>query len=125
MGVVRFPAKYMDRRGQSIQPGVYTMRFSFYPENGDHQGAAPQRDFLVLSRVAEDKDANATPTFEALMEMSRKASGTPHPLVLSMWKQDPAAFKPGVAAEGESDQVLQLKIGSTPISVIVAGVSNH
>ncbi|MDZ4797317.1 MAG: hypothetical protein SGI92_04090 [Bryobacteraceae bacterium] len=125
MGVVRFPAKYMDRRGQSIQPGVYSMRFSFYPENGDHQGAAPQRDFLVLSPIANDKDPKATPAFDALMEMSRKASGTPHPLVLSMWKQDAAAFKPGVAAEGESDQALQLKVGETPIAVIVAGVSNH
>jgi hypothetical protein len=125
MGVVRFPEKYSDRRGQSIKPGVYTMRFSFYPENGDHQGAAPQRDFLVLSPVAEDKDVASTPPFEALMDMSRKASGTPHPLVLSMWKQDASAFKAGVATEGEHDQVLQLKVGETPIAVIVAGTAAH
>lgn len=125
MGVVRFPEKYSDRRGQTIKPGVYTMRFSFYPENGDHQGAAPQRDFLVLSQITEDKDVAALPAFEALMEMSRKASGTPHPLVLSMWKQDAGAFKPGISPEGESDQALQAKIGETAIGLIVAGTAAH
>jgi hypothetical protein len=125
MGVVRFPEKGSDRRGQGIKPGVYTMRFSFYPENGDHQGAAPQRDFFVLSPADIDKDANATPAFEQLIEMSRKASGTPHPLVLSVWKQEASAFKPGVAQEGEGDQVLQTKIGNTPIAIIVAGTAAH
>jgi hypothetical protein len=125
MGVVRYPANYKDRRGQVIKPGVYTMRFSFYPENGDHQGAAPQRDFLVLSPLAADKDPAATPAFEALMEMSRKASGTPHPLVLSMWKEDASLFKGGIVPEGESGQTLQTKIGTTPISVIVVGTVDH
>ncbi len=125
LGVARFPEKHQDRRGQQIKPGVYTMRFSFYPENGDHQGAAPQRDFLVLSPAAEDKDAKATPDFEALMNMSRKASGTPHPLVLSMWKQDAAAFQAGISTEGEHDQVLQTKVGAAPVAVIVSGVAAH
>jgi len=125
LGVVRFASKGSDRRGQGIKPGVYTMRFSYYPENGDHQGAAPQRDFLVLSPAELDKNPNSTPAFEALVDMSRKASGTPHPLVLSMWKQDAANFKPGVAQEGESDQVLQTKIGNTPIAVVVAGTAGH
>ena len=124
LGVVNFPAKGSDRRGQGIKPGVYTMRFSYYPENGDHQGAAPQRDFLLLSPAANDKDPNALPTFEALVDMSRKASGTPHPLVLSMYKQEASAFKAGVSQEGE-DQVLQTKIGNTPIAVIVAGTAGH
>lgn len=125
LGVVRYPAKGQDRRGQSVKPGVYTMRFSFYPENGDHQGAAPQRDFLILSPVGEDTNLAAMPEFEPLMELSRKGSGTPHPLVLSIWKQDPASFKPGVAPDGESDQALQTRLGETPIAVIVAGVFNH
>jgi hypothetical protein len=125
LGVARFPARGSDRRGQTVKPGVYTMRLSFFPENGDHQGAAPQRDFLVLSPAGDDKDVNSTPDFEALMNMSRKASGTPHPLVLSMWKQDPANFKAGVAPDGEHDQALQTKIGDQPIAVIVQGVFNH
>jgi len=52
--------------------------------------------------------------------MSRKASGTPHPAVLSMWgagASDPAGF----AKQGENDWVLTKKIGDTTVSVILVG----
>jgi len=125
MGVMRFPERGSDRRGQTIKPGVYTMRLGFYPQNGDHQGVAPQRDFLVLAPVSVDKDPKATPAFEAMVDMSRKASGTPHPAVLSTWKVDQANFKPGISQEGEGDTVLQTKIGDLPAAVIVAGTATH
>ena len=96
------------------------MRFSFFPQNGDHQGVAPQRDFLVLSQAAEDKDGAANPVFDALMTMSRKASGTPHPLVFSMWKDD-ADAKPGFEKQGENDWVLHVKIGDVPVAIILVG----
>ena len=54
--MIRLPERGADRRGQTIKPGVYTLRYGNYPQNGDHQGVEPQRDFLVLSPVAEDKD---------------------------------------------------------------------
>jgi hypothetical protein len=120
IGVVHFPARFADRRGNPINPGVYTMRFSFYPVNGDHQGVAPQRDFLVLSKVEEDTDPNAMPAFEPLMGMSKKASGSPHPIVFSMWKEE-AAFKPGFEKMGENDWVLQVKIAGTPVAIILVG----
>ena len=82
---VEMKKKFTDFRGQEIKPGVYTLRYSLQPVNGDHLGASPQRDFLVLVPAADDKDANAAPNFETLMGMSRKASGTPHPAVLSIW----------------------------------------
>jgi hypothetical protein len=124
LGVVRYPERGSDRRGQTIKPGTYTLRFSFYPQNGDHQGVETQRDFLLLTPAAEDKEPGSTPDFESLMNMSRKASGTPHPAVLSMWKVE-SDFKPGVAQQGESDWVMQTKIGEVPIAVIVAGQSAH
>lgn len=120
LGAIRFPAAGSDRRGQSIKAGVYTMRFSMFPQNGDHQGVAPQRDFLLLTPIANDKDPNATPDFEALVKMSTAASGTPHPAVFSFWKAD-ASAKPGLIQEGEHDWVLNTKIGDTPIAIIVVG----
>lgn len=120
LGALRFPSTGSDRRGQTIKAGVYTLRFSYYPQNGDHQGVAPQRDFLILTPAAEDKDLNAAPNFDALMVMSRKASGTPHPAVLSFWKQD-TDFKPGLHQEGEQDWILQTKIGDTQVAVILIG----
>lgn len=123
LGVVKVESRWSDRRGQPIRPGVYTLRLSFFPMNGDHQGVAPQRDFAILSPVDIDKDAAAKPAFDALMDMSRKASRTPHPLVLSLWKESSAGS--GITAEGETDQVLHATIGGTPVALIVYGRSDH
>jgi hypothetical protein len=120
LGAIRFPAQGADRRGQPIKPGVYTLRYSLQPLNGDHLGVSPQRDFLVMVPAGDDKDLSATPGFDALMAMSRKASGTPHPAVLSIWgagASDPAGF----AKQGENDWVLTKKIGDTSIAVILVG----
>jgi hypothetical protein len=120
LGVARFPAKGADRRGQNIAAGVYTLRYGNYPVNGNHQGVAPQRDFLVLVPAALDKTADAIADFDALMELSRKASGTPHPAVLSFWKAD-ADQKPGLEKQGEKDWVLTAKLGDTAVSIILIG----
>jgi hypothetical protein len=119
MGVIRFPGKGADRRGQTIQPGVYTLRLSFYPVDGAHQGVAPTRDFLLMVPAAGDTDLKSTPGYDQLVNMSRKASGTQHPAVLNTWKADasgPAALK----QEGE-DWVLYGSIGDNPIAIIVVG----
>jgi hypothetical protein len=119
LGAIRFPGKGADRRGQQLKPGVYTMRLSFYPVDGSHQGIAPTRDFALLTPADIDKDPSATPGFKELVEMSKKASGTPHPAVLTVWKPDspePAALK----QEGD-DWVLYTSIGDRPIAVIVVG----
>lgn len=120
LGVLRFPAKGSDRRGQSIAAGVYTLRYGNYPANGNHQGVAPQRDFFVLVPVALDKSTDPISDFDALMDLSRKASGTPHPAVLSFSKAD-ADQKAGFEKQGEKDWVLTAKIGDTLVSIILIG----
>ena len=120
LGAIRFPGPGADRRGQPIKPGVYTLRYSLIPVNGDHQGAAPQRDFVLLTPAADDKDPHSSPDFDRLVAMSRKASGTPHPAVLSIWAAgagDPVGF----AKLGENDWVLTRKIGATSVSIILIG----
>lgn len=121
LGAIRFPGPGADRRGQPIKPGVYTLRYSLQPVNGDHLGVSPQRDFLVMVPAADDKDLDATPNFDALMVMSRKASGTPHPAVLSIWAAGASDPVPNFAKQGENDWVLNVKIGATPVSVILVG----
>lgn len=120
MGVIRFPAQASDRRGQVIKPGVYTMRFSYFPADGAHQGVAPSRDFLLLVPAQGDTDLNAKPTFEQLVKMSDKASGTNHPAILSIWKPDSAQASPELKKEGE-DWVLYTSIGDQPIAMIIVG----
>lgn len=119
IGVISFPTPANDRRGQVIKAGVYTLRYSNFPITGDHQGVAPQRDFLVLGSIATDKDPNATPDFKSLMEAARQASGITHPNILSLWKADPP--QPGFAKEGEHDWVLTRSVGKLPLSIILIG----
>ncbi|MCA2966651.1 MAG: hypothetical protein ACK58M_20080 [Acidobacteriota bacterium] len=122
LAVIQFAQKHEDRRGQTVQPGIYTMRYSYFPENGTHQGAAPQRDFLLLVQAAGDTEGASTPAFDALLALSRKASGTPHPAVFSIWKEDPKYFKEGqMEKQGEHDWVLMRKMGVVPVSMILAG----
>jgi hypothetical protein len=124
LGVLQFPVAGADRRGQTIKPGIYTLRYSDYPVNGNHQGVAPQRDFMLLSRIADDKDPAAKPNFDALVAMSRKASGTPHPAVLSIWNQD-TDFEPGFSLQGDHDWVLQAKLGTAQLGIILIGKAEN
>jgi hypothetical protein len=122
LGAVKVSVNWSDRRGLQIKPGVYTLRFSYYPQDGAHQGAAPQRDFVILCLASEDKDLNATPKFEDLMKAASKASGVAHPLSLSVWKEDPKYFKAGsFEKQGEHDWIYQLTIGDVPVTIILAG----
>src|SRR6266545_7660241 len=118
LGILNFPANGADRRGQNIKPGAYTLRYSLFPVNGDHQGVAPQRDFALLVPIAADTDANAQPNFDQLVALSRKASGTPHPAVLSLSNSSAEKF-PSFTKEGEHDWTLQVKIGELPVSIIL------
>lgn len=121
MGVIRFASPGKDRRGQGIKPGIYTLRYSMFPISGDHQGVAPQRDFLILSKASDDTDAKAKPAYAALMEMSKKASGTQHPLVMSTWKADDQ--NQSFAQQGE-DWVLQRKMGDLNLAIVVVGTAS-
>ena len=118
LGVVKLEAKGEDRRGQSLQPGVYTLRYVLMPSNGDHLGAAPQRDFAALVPSADDKDPNSTPDLDAAVKMSTKASGTAHPAVLSL---SSGSGTTGFTKEGDHDWTLNTKIGDLPVSIILLG----
>jgi hypothetical protein len=125
VGILRFPSEGADRRGQTIKAGVYTMRYSDFPVDGSHQGVAPQRDFLLLTPIANDADPSATPGFDQLVQMSTKASGTAHPAVLSIEKPGQAKF-PAITTEGDTpDQVLNVKIGDLQLALIVAGKAQN
>jgi hypothetical protein len=119
LGAIRFPGKGADRRGQPLKPGVYTMRLSFFPVDGAHQGVSQTRDFALLTPAADDKDLNAAPDFKQLVEMSKKASGTSHPAVLNVWKADSAG--PTTLKQEGDDWVLYSTMGDRPIAVIVVG----
>jgi hypothetical protein len=121
IGILRFPAKAEDRRGQVIPAGVYTLRYSLFPVDGAHSGVAPQRDFALLTPIANDPDPAAKPGFDDLAKMSSKATGSPHPAVLSIETPPSGAAAPSVVKEGEHDWTLTVKAGDLTFSIIVVG----
>ena len=91
VGAIRIAGKFADIRGRVIQPGIYTLRFAWQPQNGDHLGASPFREFLLLGPAAEDAEPKAI-GYDAAVELSKKASGVTHPATLSL--DPPAATEP-------------------------------
>lgn len=85
VGAVRIPADFRDMRGRVIKAGVYTLRYGIQPQNGDHLGVSPFRDFLLLSPVAADQDP-APRGHDGTIELSKQSIGGSHP---GVWSIDP------------------------------------
>ena len=79
LGVISFPNGGKDFRGQAIKPGLYTMRYELLPEDGNHMGVAPTRDFVLLVTASADRDPDAQYDFAQLVKLSAQAAGTNHP----------------------------------------------
>jgi hypothetical protein len=79
LGVISFPNGGKDFRGQAIRPGFYTMRYELLPEDGNHLGVAPARDFVLLVAASADSDPSAQYDFAQLVKLSAQAAGTNHP----------------------------------------------
>lgn len=99
VGAVRLSAALDDIRGRRIKAGVYTLRYGVQPNNGDHLGVSPFRDFLLLSPIALDKDP-APIEHDPLAEMSGKSIGSSHP---AAWSIDPPVATENVLAVHTND----------------------
>ena len=84
IGAVSFSKATTDFRGQPIAPGTYTLRYELMPDDGNHLGVAPDRDFLLLLPAGLDTDPSAVYKFEELVQMSRKATKSNHPGPMSL-----------------------------------------
>ncbi len=84
VGVLHSGKPFQDYRGQSIAAGFFTLRYALMPNDGNHLGVAPSRDFLLLIPVAVDPGADKTLKFQDQVALSRQASGTKHPAPLSL-----------------------------------------
>jgi len=83
VGAVRLSAAMPDIRGVSIKPGVYTLRFALQPENGDHVGVSPYREFLLVCPVAEDVTPDPA-GYKGAVALAKKTVGKSHPAALSL-----------------------------------------
>ncbi len=100
LGVMHFPQAAADFRGHPIPAGFYTLRYELLPDDGNHLGVAPNRDFVLVIPAQFDPDPNATFKFQELVTMSAKTAGTKHPTPLSL----PPADKPSSGTVTKDDQ---------------------
>jgi len=126
LGIISFPQAATDYRGQPVKAGVYTLRYELIPNDGNHLGVAPNRDFALLIPVASDPDPNASFKLDELVSLSRKASGTRHPAPLNMPQAGGTAGS--VAKDDEDHWILsaELKLASgetLPIALVVKGTA--
>ena len=82
-GAIRVTGTFKEIRGKPVKPGVYTLRYGLQPQNGDHLGISPYREFLLLSPAAADPDPKTT-GFDGAVALSKQTIGTSHPAALSL-----------------------------------------
>ncbi len=126
VGVISFPQATTDYRGQPIAPGAYTLRYELIPDDGNHLGVAPNRDFLLLVPAAADTDPAADLKFDEVVQMSRKATGTNHPGPLSLTQA--SGSTPALTKDAEDHWIFSgtLKLDSgkdLPFALIVKGMA--
>jgi hypothetical protein len=99
LAVLRVEKPMRDYRKQPIKEGVYTLRLSYQPMDGDHMGTAPNNEFCLLVPAADDKSPEPVKP-KALHEMSTQASGSTHPAIFLLF---PLNAKPDAAPKLSKD----------------------
>jgi hypothetical protein len=119
IGLIRFPENRSDYREQNIPAGVYTLRYGLHPEDGDHMGVAPSRDFVLLTPAAADTEATKNYGFDDMVDLSYKV-GNSHPTVMR------AALPDGdgglnIWQDDHEQWVVDLKVASDAVGIIIYG----
>jgi hypothetical protein len=95
VGVINLPKGMADFRGQAIPAGAYTLRYQLLPQDGNHLGVTPNPDFLLVIRVASDRDPEQRYLYKKLVGLSAQSTGGSHPAVIAM----DSAGEPGSVAK--------------------------
>ena len=126
VGVIRFSQPAADFRGQRIRAGFYTLRYELIPNDGNHLGVAPNRDFLLLVPAASDADPKAQFKFEELVALSREATGTKHPGPLSLAQADGMVTAAAVSKDDQDHWIFSVPVklesgDGIPMALVVKG----
>jgi hypothetical protein len=129
VGALRVAGRFRDIRGKTVKPGVYTLRFGLQPQNGDHLGSSPFREYLLISPAAADVDPSPL-GFDGTVAISKQTIGTSHPASLSL--DPPVTSEPVLSRHtNELDHqgiVFAVKTasgGTLAFGLILVGVIEH
>jgi len=83
VGAMKTSAPFRDIRGRTLKAGTYLLRFGLQPQNGDHLGVSPHREFLLATPAAEDTQPQAL-GHDAAVDLAKKSINISHPAILSL-----------------------------------------
>lgn len=123
IALANFPDGDSDYREQPIPAGLYTVRFSLHPEDGNHMGVASSRDFAVLTPVDKDTEPAKNFPFDQLVELT-KLVGNAHPTIVRLEMAE-TSDTPNLR-EGEAEHwILELDVAGEPVGFVVHGHSEE
>jgi len=108
LGVIKFKQKSTNCRGNTIFPGIYTMRYILIPEDGYHIGVAPYKGFIMLLPAKVDK-GESTIESEKIIAMALKSTQHPHNLAIVPVKKKPKKT-PVFKIDDANNLVLYIKL---------------
>lgn len=127
VGVVRVHGGGSDFKNQKFPAGVFTLRYGIQPEDGDHQGTAESRDFLLLSSAGTDSSPETLGEKDAV-KLSAKINGKKHPIVLWLVPPEEEGKGPRITKNEMKEHVLfetsiaQGKKDGKPLSLAIVVV---
>lgn len=113
VGAVRISGAFHDIRGKVIKAGTYTLRYGVQPDNGDHLGTSPWRDFLLLVPAALDTALPAR-GHDGTVDLSKRTIGGSHP---AAWSIDPPETTEAMLARHKTELGHQALVVEIPCTV--------
>jgi hypothetical protein len=128
VGVLHFSRAASDYRGQAVPAGFYTLRYELMPNDGNHLGVAPSRDFLLLVPAGSDPGPDKALHFQEVVSLSRLASGTKHPAPLSLVAAEGGSAKASLSTNDEGHTIFWATIhlasgADTRVGLVVKGTA--
>ncbi|HTE88373.1 MAG TPA: hypothetical protein VK639_05410 [Terriglobales bacterium] len=109
LGVLYFPTNNEDSQDQELRSGYYTMRYAQIYHTAIDEDTTAGSDFVALSPVAFDVQAQEILPLDTLMQFSRRASRTSQPALIRLVQVNPAYKKlPAVVTDDSGQCILQV-----------------
>jgi hypothetical protein len=125
VGALRLAQPRGDVRNFTMKPGVYTLRYALQPQNGDHVGISPYREFLIVGPATADKSPLPA-GYDGAVALGKTTLNRAHPAALSL--DPPATDGPAlsVVANDAGHQSVLIQVpaahGGKPAGVLTFGV---
>jgi hypothetical protein len=121
VGALRLSANWSDIRGYTVRPGVYTLRFAFQPQNGDHMGISPNREFLLPAPAADDLMVDPV-GFDSAVALARKSSRRAHPASISIDPPGATARPLSTATNDLGHQIAIVSVSTSAGAALTFGI---